>query len=56
MRQERAIELEALLQTRAGRIRLWDLFGRYFRRTGGHLPPSGPVLVEAILSYEFPCG
>lgn len=53
-RERREQELNELLETRLGRIKLWDLFTRYYRAPERKLPPSGPVLVESILAYEFP--
>ena len=53
MRQQREDELRQLLETRAGRIQLWALFAGC-RGAEGRLPPSGPVLVQAILAHEFP--
>ena len=54
MRDDRERELLQLLETRAGRIQVWALFTSYQRGIDGRLPPSGPVLIRAILAHEFP--
>jgi hypothetical protein len=55
MREEREQQLQQLLKTRKGRIQLWLLFTNYCRTAEGRrLPPSGSVMIQTILSNEFP--
>jgi hypothetical protein len=53
-KEERANELLQLLETRAGRIQVWALFTNCRGGLDGRMPPSGPVLIQAILAHEFP--
>jgi hypothetical protein len=53
-KEQRERELQELLETRTGRIQVWNLFARYHGCAEGRLPPGGPVLIQVILAYEFP--
>jgi hypothetical protein len=54
-RQEREVELRAMLTTQRGKEELLALLKEHAGLGGeGNLPPFGTLLVDAILNYEYP--